>query len=152
MSNVGRHICVDCAALPADQQPRKPRSAPHGGPRSRRCSTHYRIRQRAVRHNNHETRVLRTYGLSSEEFSELWEYQGRQCPCGCQPSRKPDTDHDHRCCSQLPTCGKCNRGLLCRACNTFVIGRYNSTQLRALADYLDDPPLVRMRREHNGSL
>jgi hypothetical protein len=35
--------------------------------------------------------------------------------------------------------------MCCRACNKDVLGRYSATQLRALADYLDNPPAARMR-------
>lgn len=36
------------------------------------------------------------------------------------------------------------RGLTCRACNTYVLGRYTAAQLRALARYLEDPPAQRL--------
>jgi hypothetical protein len=140
------HSCVVCAALPIDQQPKKPRPAHlYGRKRLKRCTTHERAERSAAKAARHATYVTTTYGLSAKEQAELWEFQGRKCPCGRKPTRMPDTDHDHRCCPGPKSCGKCVRGLLCRNCNTYVIGRYSAMQLRALADYLDNPSMRRMR-------
>lgn len=141
-----QHECVDCAALPVDDRPLKPRPAIHGGPRSRRCATHWRAHRKAQRLRAATTRVTRVYGLSSVEQAELWAFQGERCPCGRKPTRRPDTDHDHACCPGPSSCGRCVRGMCCRACNHQVLGRYSAAQLRALADYLDDPPMARLRR------
>jgi hypothetical protein len=47
-------------------------------------------------------------------------------------------DHDHACCSSLPTCGQCNRGLLCDRCNRGIgFLQDNPATLRRLADYLE---------------
>jgi hypothetical protein len=145
---VAVHACVTCRALPVDQQPKKPRLAPYGGPRSKRCKTHELERKRAKKIGSHTAYVTRIYGLTRQEQTELWEYQGRKCPCGRQPTRMPDTDHDHRCCPGPTSCGKCVRMLACRSCNTYLMGRYTSAQLRAVADAMDDPPMMKMRREN----
>jgi hypothetical protein len=140
------HECIDCQALPVDDRPQKPRPAVRGGPRSKRCDTHYRAFKRAQRARNHARYVTTVYSLPSKEQAELWAFQGEKCPCGRQPTRMPDTDHDHACCPGPRSCGKCVRGMTCRACNREVLGRYNADQLRALAAYLEDPPLARLRR------
>jgi hypothetical protein len=36
--------------------------------------------------------------------------------------------------------------MTCRACNREVLGRYNADQLRALAEYLENPPAQRLRQ------
>jgi hypothetical protein len=141
------HACVDCARLDPDDQPRAPRPAPHGGPRSRRCTTHWRAHERAEKARRRMTYVERVFGITPDELDELWTFQGEACVCGRQPSRSPDIDHDHACCPGRTSCGQCVRGALCRQCNREVIGRYTAAQLRALADYLDDPPMARMRRQ-----
>jgi hypothetical protein len=141
-----KHACVDCAALPVDDQPDRPRSAPHGGPRSRRCETHQRVFKRGQKRRARHAYAKRTYGIEPEELDALWKFQGERCVCGRRPTRFPDTDHDHDCCDGPTSCGKCVRMLLCRACNKDVVGRYSAEQLRALADAIDDPPLQRMRR------
>ena len=139
------HVCRDCAALSEDERPPSPRPAPHGGPRSRRCTTHYRAHRKAQKLRAAIQRVAKVYGITEVEQAELWAFQGERCPCGRQPTRRPDTDHDHTCCNGPTSCGQCVRGLCCRACNTYVLGRYNAVQLRALADYLDHPPMARLR-------
>lgn len=140
-----QHECVDCAALPVDDRPLRPRPAVHGGPRSRRCVTHWRTHRKAQKQRAATQRIARVYGIDEDEQAELWAFQGERCPCGRKPTRRPDTDHDHGCCSGPTSCGECVRGMCCRACNTYVLGRYNARQLRALADYLDNPPMRRMR-------
>lgn len=139
------HICVDCKAMPEGERPTTPRPAPHGGPRSRRCATHHLAWKRARRTKTRDTRVRRVYGLSPEQHAELWTFQGEACICGRRPSRAPDIDHDHACCDGPASCGRCVRGLLCRQCNREVIGRYSAEQLRALADYIENPPMARLR-------
>lgn len=139
------HNCIDCAALPESERPKKPRPTPHGGPRSLRCVTHYRAHRRGQKARNRATYVAKTYGLSAEEYAELWEFQGERCVCGRRPTRAPDVDHDHACCSGPVSCGRCVRGLLCRSCNREIVGRYSAGQLRALADYIEYPNMARLR-------
>lgn len=150
---MSEHVCVDCKALaaktPADTgleiAPKTPRPAPHGGPLSRRCTTHYRAHRKAQKATARTKYVARTFNLTQEEFDELWAFQGERCVCGRKPTRQPDIDHDHSCCSGRVSCGLCIRGLLCRACNRDVVGRYTGVQLRALAEYLDNPPARQLR-------
>lgn len=64
------------------------------------------------------------YGVTAEAYAEKLERQGGRCAiCRRQSSefaRPLAIDHDHSCCASTPTCGKCNRGLLCAACNTAI--------------------------------
>lgn len=156
------HVCVDCAALPRlpdgpvdiearEYRPVRARPAPHGGPRSKRCTTHHRAHRKATKTRRADTRRATVYSLDRATFEALWALQGGACPCGRQPSREPDTDHDHALARQHDhpedrACAHCLRGLLCHACNREVIGRYSAAALRALADYLDDPPMARLAR------
>lgn len=146
------HRCVDCRALPEAERPPRPRPIAGGGPRSARCDTHWRAVRKARKAAQRVTRVTRVYGLTPAEQAALWAFQGQRCPCGRQPTRGPDTDHDHRCCDGPTSCGQCVRGLLCRACNREVIGRYSAAQLRALAEYIEDPPMARLRRQRGTEL
>lgn len=138
--------CVDCygatprpaVARPTDEAPRKPR-----------CATHKRAERKRAKAAAHATYVFKTYGISRKFQRMLWEFQGEACPCGRQPRRFPDTDHDHRLAREHDhpedqACEECMRGLCCRACNTYVLGRYSAEQLRALARYIEDPPAQRL--------
>lgn len=66
------------------------------------------------------TRLAR-YGLSQEKFNQLLRIQENACAM-CRESFKEGQriciDHDHACCpSEMKSCGKCVRGLLCLTCN-----------------------------------
>ena len=66
-----------------------------------------------------------SYGLTPSQFDRLKRLQGNKCPlCRQEFSSKvkPYVDHDHSCCTEQKTCGKCIRGLLCNKCNA-VLGR-----------------------------
>lgn len=161
------HVCVDCRELPArpleflspgedalypgPYRPSAPRPtdvAQH--PRTPRCATHRRAQRKAQKAARNAAYVLRTYGLTSELKAVVWAAQGQACICGRRPTREPDTDHDHRLAREHEhpedrACEGCLRGLLCRACNTYVVGRYSAAQLRALADYIERPTMDRIR-------
>lgn len=140
------HACVDCAALPVDERPVRPRPAPHGGPRSRRCATHYRIWRAAVRTRTHDQRVRRAFGLAPGEYAALLAFQGGTCAipsCPATGARKRlAVDHDH-------DTGEV-RGLLCGPHNYDLLGKY-ARDLQAGLDYLNDPPAARMRRAREAS-
>jgi hypothetical protein len=60
------------------------------------------------------------YSMSQDQFDVLMIKQDSKCAiCGII-LENPDVDHNHKCCSQRKTCGKCNRGLLCHGCNTII--------------------------------
>jgi hypothetical protein len=73
---------------------------------------------------------LKRYGVTVEQFEALLQAQGGGC--GICRSEVTDwhIDHDHSCCPTVYTCGKCLRGIFCRACN---IG---------LGNFRDDPELL----------
>lgn len=77
------------------------------------------------------------YGMTVEELLEMMGDDPKCTICGSKEAIA--VDHDHSCCPQkYGTCGKCNRGLLCRSCNMALgSAKDNPQTLRALADYLD---------------
>jgi Recombination endonuclease VII len=80
------------------------------------------------------------YGLKPGEFDAMRSAQGNRCK-GCKREVRLYIDHDHTCCPKQPTCGRCNRGLLCEQCN-WVLGfaKDNPATLRALANHLEETP------------
>lgn len=62
------------------------------------------------------------YGVTAEMYAEMFARQDGKCAICNRTStsfaRPLAVDHDHACCPDTPTCGKCNRGLLCGSCNT----------------------------------
>jgi hypothetical protein len=68
-------------------------------------------------------RSLKSKGLTQKKYDEMVEGQNGVCAiCGNPQSKTSkygflDVDHDHSCCENSKTCGKCIRGLLCRHCN-----------------------------------
>lgn len=74
------------------------------------------------------------FGLSYEQLLAMHESQGHACKI-CRRVVELHIDHDHACCprqdNQSRSCGKCVRGLLCRACN------------HGLGNFQDSPELLR---------
>lgn len=62
------------------------------------------------------------HGLTQEQFNAMVEAQGGRCAI-CKvsfaelDSRHICIDHDHSCCPEATSCGKCVRGILCTDCN-----------------------------------
>lgn len=85
-------------------------------------------------------RGLKTkYKMTHEDYLKMLEDQGQKCAICCGESQKVHfvVDHDHNCCPQEITCGKCIRGLLCDRCNT-ALGRFDEDPDRLIraANYL----------------
>lgn len=83
------------------------------------------------------TWVLKTYGITLEQFDQILAFQDGVCGCCRKPFRENETphiDHEH---------GAHVRGLVHAYCNTRLIGRLKSWEAaQNLADYLKNPPAV----------
>jgi hypothetical protein len=83
---------------------------------------------------------LAFYGLTEEQYVELWEQCGGRCPlCGRKFARHRPAciDHDHRTWEV--------RGLLCGPCNYQVgVLHDNLSWLEAAARYLRTPPTLQL--------
>ena len=139
--------CIDCLAEGVTTK----RPAPHGGPRSARCTTHYRKVRRERKKHQHGRRIEATYGITSEEYWMLYAAQGKTCYV-CQRStgraRRLAVDHDHGCTEghdPKTGCPSCVRGLLCYNCNV-MIGRYDTFALQRAIDYMKNPPAKKVLR------
>jgi hypothetical protein len=79
------------------------------------------------------------YHVTDEWYQATLARQNGRCAiCGAGPDvqeRPFAVDHDHACCPKTPTCGKCNRGLLCTKCNTAIsaLDKHADWVYRALA-------------------
>lgn len=104
--------------------------------RSREIVRNYQRRHpEKIKRNDRSHHLRSTYGITLEEYENLFESQGRKCAiCGSPssggPGRNFHVDHDHK-------TGKV-RGLLCCNCN-FVVGHSldNPEILMRAADYLN---------------
>lgn len=64
-------------------------------------------------HKETEYRIRLNYKMEPEEYAEFIK---NGCEV-CGSMEKLCVDHDHRCCPTTKSCGKCIRGVLCKACN-----------------------------------
>lgn len=60
------------------------------------------------------------YNMSQEDFDRKMIEQDGNCAICKQPLVRPDVDHNHSCCPDRRSCGKCTRGILCHTCNTII--------------------------------
>lgn len=76
-----------------------------------------------------EYRLRAMFNLTLENFELMMTEQSGLCFLCEQPESKVHRsgtsmrlaiDHDHRCCPDKKSCGKCVRGLLCYECNLFL--------------------------------
>ena len=83
------------------------------------------------------------YNLTEEAYLELWTRHDGLCH-SCRERIGTDVDHDHSCCADFGSCGKCVRGLLCNSCNRFIgLAMDREELLRRAADYvIGGTPLV----------
>lgn len=121
--------CKDCGSAS------RALSAP--GPR---CATCHRARKKAARKAAHGRWILKTYGITSEQYEALYEAQGGVCYI-CQRAKgitkKLSVDHDH-------ATGYV-RGLCCTTCNKFL-GHLRDDPEGGLRihEYLSWPPAFRV--------
>lgn len=82
-------------------------------------------------------RILKKYNLTRERYELFLKQQEGGCAICGDILTKLFVDHDHKCCSEKSSCGKCVRGLLCMVCN-YAIGLLRDDENRILktAEYL----------------
>jgi len=101
--------------------------------RGKVCSPCRKSSRRTASRN---ARILKTYGLTADEYQKVFDYQGGRCAI-CQETRKTKLAVDH--------CHKTEavRGLLCARCNSQLLARGARDRpevLRRAADYLESYP------------
>lgn len=88
------------------------------------CSNHYAISRRM--------------GIPSGDMEYMYVWG---CVM-CGETEVLSIDHDHSCCPRTGSCGKCNRGVLCRACNLKAgwLEGLKPGELERLQEYIGNPP------------
>ena len=91
-------------------------------------------------------RLKNYYGLTEAEFLSILQHQQYRCAiCGSEDPKGIhgvwQVDHDHNCCDNKKSCGKCVRGLLCWPCNIGIgLLRDDKSLLEKALAYTSDPP------------
>lgn len=121
----GRKFCIKCKIwYPTDNFTKHPRTRDRLAVYCRSCIINdARYRQ---------------YKVTPEKLRELFRLQNNACAiCKKDIRRRFTIDHDHSCCSETVTCGKCVRGLLCDKCN-LGLGSFEDsyTFLEAAIEYV----------------
>ena len=84
---------------------------------SHNSSMHRICSDKCIRVHRRHVR-LASYGLTPQDFEEILRQQGGGCAiCQTKDTERWAIDHDHACCQNNKTCGKCIRGILCFPCN-----------------------------------
>ena len=75
--------------------------------------------------------------ISEQKYNELLDLHNGKCH-SCKDKEAVSIDHDHSCCSQSRSCGRCVRGLLCNQCNTALgLLQDSKKNIQGLLDYLE---------------
>lgn len=72
-----------------------------------------------LKHVNH-AHILHFYKLTKIDYLNLLVAQNFSCGVCKRKDKRLVVDHDHFCCSENKSCGKCVRGLVCYDCNIFL--------------------------------
>jgi hypothetical protein len=94
-------------------------------------------------------KIANLYNLTDDRVAEILNYQDSRCSMCLVEFDGSDfaIDHDHSCCPDASSCGKCVRGFLCLNCNT-GLGKLKDDidVLQRAIDYLSNNPFYDRRR------
>lgn len=122
----GEYKCV--ADWTSTSDPRKPSMPPREPDRLARKAESIRAKT---------DRLERLYALSWFDYLSLLDnanYACQICMNVFTPANPAHIDHDHHCCKDKTSCGKCVRGLLCRTCNS-GLGYFRDNAISLLNGY-----------------
>ena len=104
----------------------------------------YRSKENEYRKNNPDKvknrRLMHTYGITIEEWNDMYDKQLGLCACCGKKLKNPHIDHEH-----LPGYStmppeqkrKYIRGLVCMPCNRFLICKNNWQTIQDVYEYLE---------------
>lgn len=146
--------CKDCRRARDGRPVRQPPKYPT----KREYDIAYRARAAKAADRTERTRqkyYWTQFRLDYAEYQRMFSAQDGRCAiCGNAETRASSkfgnssgrlaVDHDHSCCPGTRSCGKCVRGLLCRACNS-GLGQFgdDAARIKAALDYLMARPASR---------
>lgn len=136
--------CTACGAVkqPSEFNRRSYKGVSTLTPRCRECNIAKTRRwekdnpaKSAIQRRN---RTMRDHGISQDEYVDLLISQCGVCAiCYTQSAVPLVIDHDHACCPDTYSCGKCIRGLLCGPCNVGLGAfRDDPTAILSAASYI----------------
>ncbi|MGI5233730.1 endonuclease VII domain-containing protein [Actinoallomurus sp. CA-142502] len=107
-----------------------------------------------------ECQTLLRFNINRLQYETMWRKQGGKCKiCGNVCPAHGDrlaVDHDHACCQEDRSCGRCIRGLLCMPCNTAIgMLKDDPFQILRAAEYLLESktiPAGKVRRKMKAPL
>ena len=110
---------------------------PNAGIPAHLCPTCKRVNKKAAAKRAHSARIFKTYGITGEQYDQLYELQGRKCAVcvtSTGASKRLAVDHNHE-------TGEV-RGLVCGRCNHNLLGAAHDTVdiLKRAIAYLENPP------------
>lgn len=77
------------------------------------------------------------HGLTEDQYYAMLALHDGKCH-SCRVAEVEVVDHDHSCCGGSHSCGKCVRGLLCKACNSALGHMQDDVErLNSLVRYLE---------------
>lgn len=94
--------------------------------------------------HDRQERLLRKWNITQEQWDAVWDFQQGRC-FTCHKlfasNRLPCVDHDHK--------TGLWRGIECTQCNYAIGERHDNAEwFRSVANYLDNPPTLRIGIEH----
>lgn len=82
-------------------------------------------------------RRMQEHEMTPEQYEQKLRKQKRRCAiCGKKDTRQLCIDHAHACCPGENSCKKCNRDLLCNACNKKLAAVEDTKFLKVAIAYL----------------
>lgn len=133
--------CFGCNTDFAFGSPKTMRTPQGNGPGKdycKKCTLFLRKNRHHLPRNHNHAHILHFYRLDRVRYLQLLIEQDFKCAICKKESNKLNVDHDHSCCSESKSCGKCVRGLLCTNCNMFV-GKIETVPniIREASNYLE---------------
>lgn len=89
------------------------------------------------RNNSNSRPNWKRHKMTESDFNKFLNKYDGKCHA-CKTNEAINIDHDHECCPNNFSCGKCVRGLLCHNCNTALgLLKDNKQKVIGLLNYIN---------------